>query len=298
MQMNTAHHTNLLWRFDRGLSLKEAIFATVKDGDIVVDAGCGTGILSIWAAKAGAQRVLAIDSGDIGIGENLAKENRVSDQIRFIQADLSDFELPDNELCDVLLGMVYFNDPRRDTAQAVLTSKLRNRLLHPNGSQIPDRVVYTACPIEWLNQDINTRFAEIDKKVGIMEQKYGLALGTIREAAKQVPDRDWFPLRRSSGFIDRDNARLLSHGEDVFAEIDYTLGFQGYPEQFKCSISQPGICNILLFSQALYAGSRLIFSNESISWIRNPLRVEPGAELQFALDKNWVDTNVVTMEKA
>lgn len=294
MKMNVAQHLDLLWKFDRGLALQEAIFATVKPGDTVIDAGCGTGILSLWAAKAGALKVLAIDSEDTSTGEQLARENQVSDRIEFIQAELSDFEMPDNKRCDVLFGMLYFNDPRRDAAQAALTSRLRSRLLQAGGSQIPDRVVYTACALDWPQQDIGTRFSDIDMRISVMEQRYRLDLTSLRDAAKLQPHRGWFPARRSSGLVERSDARLLSTGKDTFTEIDYERGFEGYPELCTCRISQPGTCNVLLFTQALYAGHRLIFSNESVSWVRNPLRVEPDTEIRFSLDKAWFDTNLVT----
>lgn len=34
-------------------------------GKIVLDVGCGTGILSLFCAKAGAARVIAVDNSDI-----------------------------------------------------------------------------------------------------------------------------------------------------------------------------------------------------------------------------------------
>jgi type I protein arginine methyltransferase len=38
---------------------------TIFRDAIVLDVGCGTGILSLFAAKSGAKRVIAVDASDI-----------------------------------------------------------------------------------------------------------------------------------------------------------------------------------------------------------------------------------------
>lgn len=49
---------------------------------VVLDVGCGTGILSLFAARAGARRVLAVDASDIAEkAEKIVKENELESVI-------------------------------------------------------------------------------------------------------------------------------------------------------------------------------------------------------------------------
>ena len=45
----------------RTLKFKQAIEETVKPGDIVLDSGTGSSILALFAARAGAKKVIAIE---------------------------------------------------------------------------------------------------------------------------------------------------------------------------------------------------------------------------------------------
>ncbi len=61
-----------------------------KEGDLVIDVGTGSGILSIIAAKLGAKEVLAVDIDPVAIkvaNENISKNN-CSDQIKTLEKDL------------------------------------------------------------------------------------------------------------------------------------------------------------------------------------------------------------------
>lgn len=54
---------------------------------VVLDVGCGTGILSMFCARAGAAKVIAIDNSDIidKARENI-HENRLGDVITYVLA--------------------------------------------------------------------------------------------------------------------------------------------------------------------------------------------------------------------
>lgn len=55
------------------------------DGATVLDVGCGTGILSLFAARAGAAKVYAVDASDIAVkAENIVKENGLENVITYV----------------------------------------------------------------------------------------------------------------------------------------------------------------------------------------------------------------------
>src|SRR3954471_6308586 len=103
-------HCRLLLRVDRTLAIQQAIQRAVKAGDRVLDAGCGSGILSFLAVRAGASQVVGGDREDVELGRALAAENALDRNIRFIEADLHSLQLSEGEnRFDVLIAFVYTN---------------------------------------------------------------------------------------------------------------------------------------------------------------------------------------------
>ncbi len=63
---------------------------------MVLDIGCGTGILSMFAAKAGASRVFGIDCSNIvDQAQEIVKANHMEDVISIIKGKVEEVELPD-----------------------------------------------------------------------------------------------------------------------------------------------------------------------------------------------------------
>lgn len=64
-------------------------------GKIVLDVGCGTGILSIFAAEAGAKMVYGIEAADVAIiAQEIIQTNDLSDKIIIIHGKAEEIELP------------------------------------------------------------------------------------------------------------------------------------------------------------------------------------------------------------
>jgi len=79
----------------------------IEPDSVVVDAGCGSGILAIVAAKLGARKVHGVDAAEdtVAVATANAAAHGVADRTVFYQGDL--FEpLPDDLKIDVVIGDV------------------------------------------------------------------------------------------------------------------------------------------------------------------------------------------------
>ncbi|MFO7898699.1 MAG: methyltransferase domain-containing protein [Planctomycetota bacterium] len=124
---------------------RRAIEAVVKPGDVVADIGCGLGTYAIFACRAGAGRVFAVERENvILVAKQIAEENRCADRIEFIRGDAASVTFP--EPADVLITealAVTFVDP--DTER--LLAHARRHLLKPSGCLIPAAVSVRAAPV-------------------------------------------------------------------------------------------------------------------------------------------------------
>src|SRR3990167_8469135 len=88
----------------RTLAFKQAIIETVRPGNTVIDVGSGTGILSFFAADAGAKKVYAVEADPV-LATYLRKSvavNNLTDVIEIIEGDALNVELPSN--ADVVIA--------------------------------------------------------------------------------------------------------------------------------------------------------------------------------------------------
>ncbi|KAL8621178.1 hypothetical protein ACOMHN_004848 [Nucella lapillus] len=80
------------------------------EGRTVLDVGCGTGILSMFAAQAGARHVIAVDQSEIIYSAmDIARENGLDQKITFVKGRMDKVQLP-CEKVDIIISewMGYF----------------------------------------------------------------------------------------------------------------------------------------------------------------------------------------------
>lgn len=73
---------------------------------VVLDIGCGTGILSIFAAQAGARKVIGIDSSKvIESAREIVRTNKYDDKIILIKGKVEEVELPEEyQTVDIIVS--------------------------------------------------------------------------------------------------------------------------------------------------------------------------------------------------
>jgi SAM-dependent methyltransferase len=290
-------HIKLLSRWDRAVGMINAIRSAVKPGNIVLDAGCGSGICSLLAARSGSSRVIGVDRDATDLASTLAKENGLSEQVSFVQGDLRNLELPDYEgKIDVVISMIYINDPRRDELQSSIALELRKRYLKPQGRILPNRVRYFAYACEWPAFDIQRKLSHINREILEIQGRYQFSFNALRARAGEQIDIKFFPERDlKNGRIGSSNDSLLLSDSAMFCEIDYYQDSFAYPSNFNIDINSPGRMNTLKWVQELWHNDILIFSNESLSYIKNPREVKPGESVTVAIDGEWRKSNVARL---
>lgn len=287
--MRLEHHIELLAK-PRTLALRDCVFRSVKKGDRVLDAGTGSGILAVWAAMAGAESVVAVDREHSGLAMELALANGVASRVNFIACDLEQY-MP-REKFDGICAMIYENDPRRDEAAHDITRNLASSYLKPDGWLIPSEVHYLARLVDWPTFDWPTESQCLSLLLDTLSLQLKTDLSPLSARLRDVPLMRLFPRRLPNGSLE---GRPLSCSDDqeVF-KIDYLGGPVLYPETVDLVAHRSGNVNALVWTQQIFAGRQLLFSNESISWLHIPCQVAPGQSVKLDLDAEWRQNNTLT----
>lgn len=171
-------HEEMLKDSVRTGSYRKAIMVPglMKD-KVVLDVGCGTGILSLFASQAGAKHVYAIDcAGIIEQAREIARVNGHGDKITFIRGKVEEIELP--EKVDIIISewMGYCLIFESMLASVIYA---RDKWLKPGGLVLPNK-----CDL-YLTAISDEEYKE--SKINWWNDVYGFNMSNIGEIAIREP---------------------------------------------------------------------------------------------------------------
>jgi SAM-dependent methyltransferase len=139
-----SYHAGLLLDPHRMDAFERAIRIRVHPGDVVLDLGCGTGILAMLAARRGA-RVHAVETMEVAeLARALVHANRLDDRVTVHHADIR--TLPPIEPVDLVisdyLGAFLVDDLMLPAVEAAA------RWLKPGGAFCPSHVQLSLAPAD------------------------------------------------------------------------------------------------------------------------------------------------------
>lgn len=145
-----------------------------------MDVGAGTGILSMFAAKAGAKRVFAVEYSSIARhATDIIKLNKLDHIVTVLQTKAEDVVLPDGiEKVDIIIsewmGYFLFYESMLNSVLAV-----RDKFLAPGGYMFPDKANIYVAAIEDGEYKNN--------KIGFWDNVYGFNMSNMKKLAMLEP---------------------------------------------------------------------------------------------------------------
>ncbi len=183
----------------------------IKKGDVVIDVGCGTGILGIIAAKLGAGKVYGVDASPdvVEVATANAEAHGVADRMEFFHGDLFS-PLPEGVKADVIIGDVSGVPDAIAADSGWFPSKTGGG---PRGSELPVRMVRDAG--RWLKENgrLFLPTGTIQDENAILDAARS-AFGSLKKLIdKMIPVPG--PLAESTGLrdlVDRGIVKLTPRG--------------------------------------------------------------------------------------
>jgi protein arginine N-methyltransferase 1 len=149
------HHRQLVDDTERCETFYSAISQVVRPGDVVLDIGAGTGLLSLFACQAGAKKVHAVETGVIAdVAEELFASNGCQDRVSLFRHPSTELVLP--ERVDVVVSESLWNFGIGEGITRAMADA-RRRLLKPRGRLIPEHLSLRLAPVE--NPELEERLS-------------------------------------------------------------------------------------------------------------------------------------------
>ncbi|HEV2170011.1 MAG TPA: 50S ribosomal protein L11 methyltransferase [Candidatus Binatus sp.] len=146
MSLILDEHREYLIDRPRVSAFERAIAEVVRPGDVVLDLGSGTGILGLFALKAGASRVYAIDSSGLTqLAREIFAANGFADRVVCIKGLSTRVDLPEkvNVIVGDLIGRFGI-----DGGLVEYYADARHRMARPDVRTVPSTVDLFTVPVE------------------------------------------------------------------------------------------------------------------------------------------------------
>ncbi|MCP4456156.1 MAG: methyltransferase domain-containing protein [Planctomycetes bacterium] len=149
------NHESMLQDGVRCRAFRDALREVVRPESVVLDIGAGTGILSIFAAQAGARKVYAVERSPVAqCARQIVADNGLSDRVEVFQGEMEGMALP--EKVDVIVSE-WLGGYGVDENLLPIVIHARDRWLKPGGVMIPGTTTSWMAPAYdvYLQEDIN-----------------------------------------------------------------------------------------------------------------------------------------------
>ncbi|CAF98851.1 unnamed protein product [Tetraodon nigroviridis] len=243
-------HEEMLKDEVRTLTYRNAMYHNkhVFKDKIVLDVGSGTGILSMFAAKAGARHVYGIECSSIAeYSERIIKSNHLDSVITIFKGKVEEAELPVDKVDIIIsewMGYCLFYESMLNTVIFA-----RDKWLKPGGLMFPDRASLYVVAIEdrqykdykihceysvspnnvllahkaqpsYLRRTLNLAFRSLCKPLLFLSATLSCTLST-KQAETQTRHRRKVPrgsreTRGTAAFLTRSSTSLLLGWENVY----------------------------------------------------------------------------------
>lgn len=137
------YHAALIADEVRTNAFLDALKKTIRPGTRVLEVGAGTGVLSVAAAKIGADVVAIERSEMIECARRVARSNNC--EIEFIEKDIFDIAVDEIKPVDIVVSEMIGNALFDEMLIPVMASA--RRFLKPGGVMIPRKVSWYAAPV-------------------------------------------------------------------------------------------------------------------------------------------------------
>jgi len=289
LEWDEAFHDLMLNDRLRMAAYRQAIFEAVEPGDVVLDLGTGTGILSQWALEAGARRVFGIDLSAPILEQAVARIRSAGLAERFepINQLSYDVELP--QRVDVLISEIIGNLADNEDFQPILQDAIR-RFLAPGGRILPRTTTSYLVPVtaRLAHQNLYTG------TIASLTPQYDIA-ALYREKRIRSPFNLYYDCilpRRSYlsqpvvlRFYDGAWEQPATYRCEVSFPVDrpgLLTGFKGY---FVAELTASTVLDI--------SGDDIERGETSDSWkhaylpIEHPIEVQPGDHLKVGFSRRY-----------